>query len=225
MSKKPKYIHLIRHGQSEGNVDHEIYKDKPDFILNLTPLGRQQAETTGIGLKYILGGRPSQVYVSPMWRALETQQLLCKHIPVQDVKVDARLREQCFGHRPGMPYDDVAEAERLNYSIFWYRYNNGESGADVYDRIASFIETMFRNAQSDDAPEDVVIVFHGMAMRIFLMALFNWTVEQMETTKNPTNGQLVCLEYDEQKDKYNIINPLGTVEVNTKYHYDYNKNV
>jgi broad specificity phosphatase PhoE len=40
---KPKRIVLVRHGESEGNVDKEKYFSIPDYKLNLTDQGRQQA--------------------------------------------------------------------------------------------------------------------------------------------------------------------------------------
>ena len=33
---KPQNIFIIRHGQSQGNVDKNIYKTQPDYTLKLT---------------------------------------------------------------------------------------------------------------------------------------------------------------------------------------------
>lgn len=35
--------------------------------------------------------------------------------------------------------------DRMRFGRFWYRFPNGESGADVYDRITSFEDLMIRN--------------------------------------------------------------------------------
>ena len=48
---KPKNIIIVRHGQSEGNANPEIRKLKPDYALNLTPLGEAQAKLAGEKLK------------------------------------------------------------------------------------------------------------------------------------------------------------------------------
>jgi broad specificity phosphatase PhoE len=53
---KPKRIILIRHGESEGNLDRNTYASKQDYKLLLTPLGVEQAEEAGKQLKNIIGG-------------------------------------------------------------------------------------------------------------------------------------------------------------------------
>lgn len=40
---KPKRIILIRHGQSEANVDNYLFSSKPDYTIELTDKGRVQA--------------------------------------------------------------------------------------------------------------------------------------------------------------------------------------
>jgi broad specificity phosphatase PhoE len=42
---KPKRIILVRHGESESNVDKDILKQKPDFAVNLTLKGREAGLT------------------------------------------------------------------------------------------------------------------------------------------------------------------------------------
>lgn len=38
---------LVRHGESQGNVDRNIYKSIPDYALRLTPNGITQAKKAG----------------------------------------------------------------------------------------------------------------------------------------------------------------------------------
>jgi broad specificity phosphatase PhoE len=58
---KPEHIILVRHGQSEGNVNKKLYEDTPDYTLRLTPLGREQAATAGKELAALLGDTPSSI--------------------------------------------------------------------------------------------------------------------------------------------------------------------
>jgi phosphohistidine phosphatase SixA len=69
---KPKNIVLVRHGQSEGNVNKEIYKTKPDYALRLTPTGIEQALQAGNILYERLGKTLPQFYISPFWRTRDT---------------------------------------------------------------------------------------------------------------------------------------------------------
>lgn len=72
-----KEIYLIRHGESEGNIDKEIYRHKPDYALRLTQNGYKQAVNLGrnIGeniLEY--SSEPVYFYTSPFYRARDTFQ-------------------------------------------------------------------------------------------------------------------------------------------------------
>lgn len=44
---KPKRIILLRHAESEGNIDKNIYKTKPDYALNITEKGIKQSKLAG----------------------------------------------------------------------------------------------------------------------------------------------------------------------------------
>jgi len=65
------------------------------------------------------------------------------------------------------------------------------AGLDVYSRISSFIGTLRRDHVGPT--HDIVIVTHGLALRLFLMRWFQWTVEQFESTYNPPNGGLAVM--------------------------------
>lgn len=58
---------------------------------------------------------------------------------------EVQLREQDFGNfqDPGGKKKELAE--RLEFGRFFYRFPNGESGADVYDRITIFEDHLVRD--------------------------------------------------------------------------------
>lgn len=59
-------------------------------------------------------------------------------------------------------------------------FPNGESGADVYDRITLFEDHLVRDMIIGRyAGLNLVLVTHGLTLRIFLMKWFHWTVEEM----------------------------------------------
>lgn len=49
---------------------------------------------------------------------------------------EVQLREQDFGNFQDAALKAAEKSERLKYGRFFYRFPNGESGADVYDRHA-----------------------------------------------------------------------------------------
>lgn len=51
----PKRLILVRHGESEGNIDQGLYCHVPDNAMHLTQLGFEQAVAAGKSLKQIIG--------------------------------------------------------------------------------------------------------------------------------------------------------------------------
>ena len=85
--------------------------------------------------------------------------------------------------------------ERNRFSRFFYRFPMGESGADVYDRVSSFMESLFRLFHRESEWDfNLIIVSHGLTIRIILMRWFRWTVQEFETLVNPKNATPVVME-------------------------------
>lgn len=193
---KPKRIILIRHAMSEGNADKNQYGVVPDYALNLTPEGVIQARAAGAEIKKIIGDGSLYVYLSPYYRTRQTYQYICESITDNIVNAveDPRLREQDWGHLRNPETNAEISRERKSFSRFYYRIPDGESGADVYDRVSTFLETLFRNFKKADYPENVLIVTHGMTLRMFLMRWYHWSVEEFESLRNLRNCQIVVME-------------------------------
>lgn len=102
---RPRRIILVRHGQSEGNVDESVYTMVPDPKIKLTPKGWEQSEKCGKRIREMIerdGADDWKVYfyVSPYLRTLETLRGLGRAFDlgrVAGVREEPRLREQDFG--------------------------------------------------------------------------------------------------------------------------------
>ncbi len=206
---KPKRIILIRHGESEGNVDLRQYGKTPDFSLNLTQKGIEQAQNAGSKIKEIIGSETISVYISPFFRTRQTFASLKESIEenISRAIEDPRIREQEWGHLRHPEENVDIKNERDNYSTFYYRIPDGESGADVYDRVSTFLETLHRDFRKPDFPDNALIVTHGMTLRLFLMKWFHWSVEEFERVRNPKNCQIVVMEKQEDG-KYKLRSEL-----------------
>jgi broad specificity phosphatase PhoE len=193
---KPQRIILIRHGHSQGNADKNQYKTVPDYALDLTAAGIEEARLAGKEIKSILGAESLYVYLSPYYRTRQTYNCIKESIEANVVKAieDPRIREQDWGHLRGPEVNDEIIKERDLFSTFYYRIPDGESGADVFDRVSTFLETLYRDFDKPDYPENVLIVTHGMTLRLFLMRWFHWTVEEFEDLRNPRNCQIVVMQ-------------------------------
>ncbi|KAG2273086.1 hypothetical protein Bca52824_067641 [Brassica carinata] len=81
-----------------------------------------------------------------------------------------------------------------------YRFPEGESAADVFDRVSSFLESLWRDIDMNrmhinpSHELNFVIVSHGLTSRVFLMKWFKWTVEQFEALNNPGNSEIRVME-------------------------------
>jgi broad specificity phosphatase PhoE len=193
LSKRPLRIALVRHAESEANLDKSIFERVPDHAIPLTERGREQAAKTGQDLRELFDDEPVHVYVSPYKRALQTLAALGLDELIQTVREEPRLREQDWGN-----FQDIEDIERQKrardqYGHFFYRFTHGESGADVYDRVSSFLETMHRDFEADDSPRNILLVSHGITMRLFCMRWFHWTVQYFETLSNPGNAEMRVL--------------------------------
>eukprot|EP00392_Amoebophrya_sp_AT5.2_P004632 g4640.t1 len=78
---------------------------------------------------------------------------------------------------------------------FFSRPLNGESSADVFDRVSLFFHTLWRDFRSHPEMENqiVLIVTHGLAMRVALMKWLNWNVTKFSRMRNPDNCDFLNL--------------------------------
>lgn len=218
----PNKLFLVRHGQSEGNVSEKIYSIKPDNSISLTELGWKQACMAGKALKESIIAPNESIHfiVSPYVRTVETFHGILaawvdpsefEHIKDKGERTiawykkcyelgitwseDPRIREQDFGN-----YQDVAEMkkakeERHKFGTFYYRFPNGESASDVFDRVSTFLDSLWRSFESKKT-KNYVIVTHGVSIRVFLARYFRYTIDQFNYLSNPKNCELIVLKHD-----------------------------
>jgi len=120
---------------------------------------------------------------------------------VLGVREDPRIAEQQFGNFQDVEAVKQAKRERWKFGQFFYRFPSGEAGMDVYSRATSFLATVLRDTASvgnleGDVLKDlnIVIVTHGLTLRLLLMRWFHLRVVQFEASRNPGNATLVVME-------------------------------
>src|SRR6266498_4960745 len=94
---RPRLIILVRHGQSEANVDISIHRTIPDHKIKLTSLGVEQAIEAGDCLNKLLKPEDTvQFYVSPYLRTRQTFEYMSKALDKGRWRSyeEPRLREQ-----------------------------------------------------------------------------------------------------------------------------------
>ena len=214
----PSRVILVRHGQSEGNADSSIYSTKPDPDLALTRRGWEQVIASGKALRGLLGeGESKHFVVSPYVRTMETFHGLLSawENPQEngsdyDPKVwyqllnekhditfheDPRIREQDYGNYQNEERMKGFKRERNRYGPFYYRFPDGESASDVFDRVSTFLDSLWRSFEAMKS-RNYVIVTHGAAIRVLLTRYFRYTVDEYNKLSNPTNGEIISLCHD-----------------------------
>ncbi|KAG4913956.1 hypothetical protein AAZX31_19G223600 [Glycine max] len=204
----PKRIILVRHGESQGNLQPTAYDTIPDPKIQLTPEGIAQARHAGHRIRHVIAGEGSTnwrvyFYVSPYARTRSTLREIGRSFSrkrVIGVREECRIREQDFGNFQVQERMNVIKETRQRFGRFFYRFPEGESAADVFDRVSSFLESLWRdvdmNRLNHDPSDDLnlIIVSHGLASRVFLMKWFKWTVEQFELLNNFENGEFRVIQ-------------------------------
>ncbi|VAH02038.1 unnamed protein product [Triticum turgidum subsp. durum] len=143
----PKRIILVRHGESQGNLDMSAYSTTPDYRIPLTPRGVEQARAAGRGiLDVVSSGGPDAnwkvyFYVSPYERTRATLRGIGAAFPrdrVIGAREECRVREQDFGNFQVEERMRAIKETRERFGRFFFRFPEGESAADVFDRVARF---------------------------------------------------------------------------------------
>ncbi|MCP2168676.1 histidine phosphatase family protein [Goodfellowiella coeruleoviolacea] len=190
-------IILLRHAQSLGNVDELAYCRIPDHALPLTPLGEQQATAAGPAVRRVLGAEPVAVYVSPYLRTRRTLHLLDLGDLVERTVAEPRLREQDWGNLQDPVEQELQKRQRHAFGHFFFRLAHGESGADVDDRCAAFLgELQPKMIRDPRHPKTVLIVSHGLTIRLLCRRLLAWSIELFESLSNPEHCEHRVLSYD-----------------------------
>ena len=188
---------LLRHAESLGNVDELAYTRIPDHALPLTAKGEQEARAVAPEIARLLDGARPAVYVSPYLRTRETLRLLDIRDSCERRVPEPRLREQDWGNLQDPADQEVQKARRHEFGHFFYRLPFGESGADVDDRVAAFLSDL--RLRDESHPETVLIVSHGLTLRLLCRRLFGWSIELFESLSNPATCEYRVLSESDGK--------------------------
>lgn len=174
--------------------------------MELTEKGREQCIARGIALQKMLNGKRITVWSSPYKRSRQTTELVMLQLKDAEIrfKEDPRIREQEWGNYYTMEEARKKRDERRKHSYFFYRIDGGESGADVYDRISTFLESLYRDFKEDEWTETLIISTHGITALVFLMRFFHWTYEEYENTVKFNNCDYVTLDLNLETGRYSI---------------------
>lgn len=164
---------LLRHGQTAWNAEGRAqgHTDVP-----LDEVGRAQAAAAA---PVIAALAPVFIRSSDLARAAETADSLAVACGLR-VARDPRLREYDVGERAGLTIPEFAAAfpdAHARWAAAGGSFENADSvaGAESTSDVLARMLPALRSASSDLAPgETGVLVGHGAALRVALLALLGW---------------------------------------------------
>ncbi|MGE3769332.1 MAG: histidine phosphatase family protein [Bdellovibrionales bacterium] len=204
--RPPVTLYLMRHGQSEANVDKNVYRQKPDHAIALTPLGLAQASEAGAFLAKHFDEKTSEapciILRSPYERARQTEERVANAIQSHySERVELpELAEQQYGLFDGVPPDELEKTFPQEYNRyllaqqqmgkFWARPPQGEALFDVYNRARAAVHYI-RYGYNKAKINTYVIVAHANWIRCFLMAWCNYPYEWIAEARVPESCEIM----------------------------------
>lgn len=149
-------LFLVRHGKTKWNSEGR-YQGSSN--TGLTREGILQAK---LAAKYLSKVNFSNIYSSPIGRAVETSEIF-KKVLKREYMVKENLRELDFGEWEGLKFGEINERYHDSYQN-WLKdpYNNpptgGESLFAVTERALKGIDEIL-NENPDDS--DILVITHG----------------------------------------------------------------
>ena len=191
----PRKIIVMRHAESEEDIDKTVYARTADLDIALSKNGEAQSVNVSSRLSGLLDGSTVHFYISPGFRLRQTYELIASRFPntiTHSFSVETLILKQFWGD---VTVENRREIEITRYKewVLVYRFPNGESGAQLIERFRMFVENIRSEFQKDSFPENIVIITHGFEMRVFLMVWFGWSASYFERLANPRNCDMVTL--------------------------------
>ena len=163
---------MVRHGETEGNLDD---KAQGHFDAQLTERGRLQAQAVA---KRLANVEFDAVYSSDLQRAMDTAKTITANNPELEIQPRSQLREYHFGVYEDFLWDDIGNAVPEVYQRWKnldtrpaIEFPGGESMANAWQRVGDFVYEMLN--QHRQGNEKILIVGHGGSLQALLGQLLS----------------------------------------------------
>lgn len=205
-------LYIVRHGESFRNIKEGLDIIEPE--VELTFDGKQQVKDTG---RYLAKQIPKEDFIktmffsSPYKRTMQTSKIISEYLCNMKIILSPEIAEQQWGLYDGKSKSEIEAFDKIGYDYmikmkstplgqFFYRYQNGESQADMYYRISLFFQKVLLTGA-----KNVIIVTHGIASNIMLMWLLNESPEWCIENEMLQNSKII--EFDTETKTLKKINP------------------
>ncbi len=184
-------VYLIRHCEALGNAMGTI---QGSTDCDVSPKGALQLEKLAERCRSIPF---DAAYSSPLIRAVKTAKAAVGDRPIP-IRIEDDLCELHFGLMDGKRYDELGTLFPGEYELFQkdfghFRAPQGESAAEVYERMSKTFERIVR----ENRGKVVGIFSHGAALRALLAYLHGFPYERAGEACRMGNTAISCVQVDE----------------------------
>ena len=180
---------LVRHGQSESNLDRYI---AGRMDVSLTKKGTEQPKKTAEELK---NEKIDICFCSPLKRAKDTAKEILKFHSNTKVIYDKRITNRDLGEAEGKPFGFLfGHIEAFEGEFNDFKPKGGESAKDLIERTKPFLDDLLSYEG-----KTVLLVAHNWNVRIILSILLHKSVEELYKNTEIANASIIKLELKNKK--------------------------
>lgn len=200
-----KRLILIRHGQSEANINYDIMQHVHEKDIQLTAKGYHDAVQAGVDLKSILKefkssdgvGIDEPVFiVSPWTRAHQTYRFIAAVLNIPEE--EATIHDDVVEHHMNLPGNPANWEKFVKYrdsdwntdQFMHETFEGGETLANVQQRAKAFLGFVEELAHGIGY-NNIVLVAHGKFIKMVVCELDGI---QIKDAPHPKNGEIIIRE-------------------------------
>lgn len=184
-----KQVFLVRHAQSEEDINPAIHGKVSDKQISITSVGEDQIST----LVRVLNPKISvykrvKIITSPSNRTHQTMSLFCGNFPAIEfsVSLEPCIRNLNWGNVDEHSVKEI-ERERYRIGVLSFCFPGGDRTIDFVRNIECFVNNLQEKGRQEDYPECVVVFTHGFALRVIAKIFLKISDEEFRFLANPPN--------------------------------------
>lgn len=184
-----KQVFLIRHAQSEEDIDSAMHGRVPDQRIAITSTGKKQV----LDLVKKLAPKISvykriKIITSFSNRADQTMLLFCSQFPLIhfDILFESCIRNLNWGNVDEFSLKKV-EQERYLVGVLYFQFPCGDNTPEFVHNIECFVNKLKKEGKAKKHPECMIIFTHGFALRVIAKVFLNINDEDFRFLANPPN--------------------------------------
>jgi broad specificity phosphatase PhoE len=186
-------LYLVRHGQTDYNVQHRLPGHLPDIHLNAE--GERQAQQLAEAVREM---PLTAVVSSPLERARETAQIVLggRDVPM---RFDDRLMDTDVARWAGQKIDDLNKSDP-DWQRFAKRPTQPPEGAEGFYQVLARVSAAAEDARHDASLGDfVMLVAHADVLKLIITHYLRLPIEGAHWLQVP-NASITALSFEGERD-------------------------